>query len=87
VAIIPGKSRFKQVLVIGLVLLIAVACLLFVLENQQLVAVSFLGFSTPLLQVSILGVVSFLLGMIVGGLMVSAIALRFSRKKRLQSAH
>lgn len=86
-AIIPGKSRFKQVLVIGLVMVVAVACLLFVLENQEFVTVSFLGFSAPQLQVSVLVIMSFLVGMIAGGLMASASALRSTRKKRLQAAH
>ncbi|PMZ88104.1 DUF1049 domain-containing protein, partial [Pseudomonas sp. FW215-T2] len=54
-------------MITGLVLLISVACLLFVLENQQLVVVSFLGFSLPQLQISMFGVASFLVGMIFGG--------------------
>ncbi|MDO9327517.1 MAG: LapA family protein [Pseudomonas sp.] len=74
------KSRFKRLAITGLALIVAVACLLFVLENQQLVVVSFFGFSSPQLQVSIFGVVSFLIGMIVGGLMVSAYALRSRRR-------
>ncbi|MNC31991.1 hypothetical protein D3C87_1942110 [compost metagenome] len=52
------------------------------LENQQLVAVSFLGFSSPQLQLSIFGVVSFLVGMIVGGGVVSAYALRVRSRGR-----
>ncbi|WP_092279419.1 lipopolysaccharide assembly protein LapA domain-containing protein [Pseudomonas prosekii] len=79
------KSSFKRLAITGLVLLVAIACLLFVLENQQLVVVSFFGFSSPQLQVSILGVVSFLVGMVVGGLMVSAYALRSWRRGRQAS--
>jgi uncharacterized integral membrane protein len=70
----------------GLVLLVAVACLLFVLENQQLVVVSFFGFSSPELRVSIVGVVAFLAGMIMGGLMVAVFALR-SRRRVRQVSH
>jgi uncharacterized integral membrane protein len=66
----------------GLVLLFAVACLLFVLENQQRVVVSFFGFSSPELRVSIVGVVAFLAGVLVGGLMVAVYALRARRRVR-----
>ncbi|MCP1417743.1 putative integral membrane protein [Pseudomonas laurylsulfativorans] len=72
--------------IIGLILLVAVACLLFVLENQQLVVVSFFGFSSPQLQISIVGVVAFLAGMILGGLMVAVYALR-SRRGVRQVSH
>lgn len=66
------KSRIKRFMITGLVLLISIACLLFVLENQQLVVVSFLGFSSPQLQISMFGVASFLVGMIFGGGIVVA---------------
>lgn len=68
--------------IMGLVLLFAVACLLFVLENQQRVVVSFFGFSSPELRVSIVGVVAFLAGVLVGGLMVAVYALRARRRVR-----
>ncbi|MDI1333065.1 LapA family protein [Pseudomonas sp.] len=80
------ESRFKRFAITGLVLLVAVACLLFVLENQQLVAVSFLGFSSPQMQVSLVGVVAFLVGMIAGGLMTAVYALR-SRRRVRQVSH
>lgn len=81
-----ARSRFVRFAITGLVLLVAVACLLFVLENQQLVVVSFFGFSSPELQVSIVGVVAFLVGMIMGGLMVAVYALR-SRRRVRQVSH
>ncbi|MNI97038.1 hypothetical protein D3C73_1556090 [compost metagenome] len=59
-------------MITGLVLLISIPCLLFVLENQQLVVVSFIGFSSPELQISMFGVASFLVGMIFGGGIVVA---------------
>ncbi len=61
------SSRFKRFVITGFVLFVSIPCLLFVLENQQFVVISFLGFSSPQLQLSIFGVVSFLVGMIVGG--------------------
>jgi|LNAP01.1.fsa_nt_gb uncharacterized integral membrane protein len=76
------SSRFKRFVITGFVLFVSIPCLLFVLENQQLVAVSFLGFSSPQLQLSIFGVVSFLVGMIVGGGVVSAYALRVRSRGR-----
>jgi uncharacterized integral membrane protein len=59
-------------MITGLVLLISITSLLFVLENQQLVVVSFFGFSSPQLQISMFGVASFLMGMIFGGGVVVA---------------
>jgi uncharacterized integral membrane protein len=59
-------------MITGLVLLMSITCLLFVLENQQLVVVSFFGFSSPQLQISMFGVASFLVGMIFGGGVVVA---------------
>jgi uncharacterized integral membrane protein len=50
----------------------SITCLLFVLENQQLVVVSFFGFSSPQLKISMFGVASFLMGMIFGGGVVVA---------------
>nr|WP_283184538.1 LapA family protein [Pseudomonas sp. PMCC200367] len=46
------------------------------LENQKLIVVSFFGFSSPQLQVSIFVLGSFLVGTVVGGLLMSASALR-----------
>ncbi|PYY71627.1 hypothetical protein CRX42_05315 [Pseudomonas jessenii] len=66
------KGRIKRVMITGLVLLMSITCLLFVLENQQLVVVSFFGFSSPQLQISMFGVASFLVGMIFGGGVVVA---------------
>ncbi|PPK38321.1 hypothetical protein CD175_10915 [Pseudomonas laurylsulfatiphila] len=59
-------------MITGLVLLISITSLLFVLENQQLVVVSFFGFSSPQLKISMFGVASFLMGMIFGGGVVVA---------------
>ncbi len=70
------RSRFKRLVITGLLLLISIACLLFVLENQKLIVVSFFGFSSPQLQVSIFVLGSFLVGTVVGGLLMSASALR-----------
>lgn len=70
------RSRFKRFVISSLVLLVSIACLFFVLENQQLVALSFFGFSSPQLQVSIFVIGSFLIGAIVGGLLVFAHTLR-----------
>lgn len=70
------SSRFKRLVITGLVSMVSIACLLFVLENQQLVVVSFFGFSSPSLQVSIFVIGSFLIGMAVGGLLMSAYAIR-----------
>jgi uncharacterized integral membrane protein len=69
-------------MITGLVLLISITCLLFVLENQQLVVVSFFGFSSPELQISMFGVASFLVGMIFGGGIAVAHFLKGKRRGR-----
>ena len=74
-----NKSRFARLVITGLLLLVSIVCLIFVLENRQLIVVSFFGFSSPPLEVSIFGVASFLVGMILGGLMMSAYAIRSRR--------
>lgn len=75
-------NHFKRLLGITLGLLAAAACLLFVLENQQSVEVSFLGFSTPHWPVSVVVILAFLLGMIVGPVIGWLIAARGRRRVR-----
>lgn len=79
-------SRLKRFAITVLILLVVAACLVFVLENQQSVVVSFLGFSSLQLQLSFVGVAAFLFGMIVGGLIAAVYVLRAGRRER-QVAH
>lgn len=63
VKVMRGVKRFVVVLV---VVLAALAVLAFVLENQQGVALSFLGWSTAQMPVAVFVVVALIVGMLIG---------------------
>ena len=56
----------KRVALVLIVLIVALAILAFVLENQQDVALAFLGWSTPELPVSVFVTLALIVGMLVG---------------------
>ena len=58
--------NLKRVLLAVFVLLLILAILAFVLENQQSVSLLFLGWSGPQLPVSVLIVAALLIGMVIG---------------------
>lgn len=58
--------NLKRVLLAVFVLLLILAILAFVLENQQSVSLLFLGWSGPQLPVSVLMVAALLIGMVIG---------------------
>jgi putative membrane protein len=70
-------TRLVQVVV---VLIVAAVCLLFVLENPQTVALSFLGFTGPEWPVSVIALLALLLGLAVGPLIGWFIAMRGRRR-------
>lgn len=59
----------KRVALVLIVLIVALAILAFVLENQQDVALAFLGWSTPELPVSVFVTLALIVGMLVGPFM------------------
>lgn len=59
----------KRVALVLIVLIVALAILAFVLENQQDVALAFLGWSTPQLPVSVFVTLALIVGMLVGPLL------------------
>ncbi|OAE14740.1 hypothetical protein A2T76_23640 [Pseudomonas brenneri] len=59
----------KRVALVLIVLIVALAILAFVLENQQDVALAFLGWSTPELPVSVFVTLALIVGMLVGPLL------------------
>ncbi|WP_204127018.1 lipopolysaccharide assembly protein LapA domain-containing protein [Pseudomonas ogarae] len=61
--------NFKRLALVVLALLVASAIVLFVLENNQPVALLFLGWSAPQLPVSVFVILALLAGMIVGPLL------------------
>jgi uncharacterized integral membrane protein len=58
--------NLKRVLIAVFVLLLILAILAFVLENQQSVTLLFLGWTGPQLPVSVVAVIAFLVGMVIG---------------------
>ena len=58
--------NFKRVLLAVFVLLLILAILVFVLENQQSVSLLFLGWVGPQLPVSLVVVIALLIGMVIG---------------------
>jgi len=57
--------RFKQVVLIVMLLIVALFILTFILENQTKVTISFISFATPEIPLAVLVVVAFVLGLIV----------------------
>lgn len=76
--------NLKRVLLAVFVLLLILAILAFVLENQQSVALLFLGWAGPQLPVSVVLVIALLVGMVIGPV-ISWLLARTSRisRKRL----
>ena len=62
--------RVKRVILVLMFVIIALVVLAFVLENQQQVSLSFLGFSTPETPVSVFVVIAMVVGLIFGPLLV-----------------
>jgi putative membrane protein len=58
--------NFKRVMLAVFVLLLVLAILAFVLENQQSVSLLFLGWAGPQLPVSLVMVIALLFGMVIG---------------------
>ncbi|MDU9029262.1 LapA family protein [Pseudomonas mediterranea] len=62
-------GNFKRLVLVAVALLVAAAIVLFVLENNQPVALLFLGWSAPQLPVSVFVLLALLLGMVFGPLL------------------
>ncbi|AIB35552.1 MULTISPECIES: lipopolysaccharide assembly protein LapA domain-containing protein [Pseudomonas] len=75
-------ARLRRFASIVSVLFFALVVVFFVLENQQGATLSFFGWSTVELPVSVFTLLALLVGMIVG----PAIAVVFGRKKTRQKA-
>jgi uncharacterized integral membrane protein len=73
--------NLKKLLLVLLVLVVVAAVLLFVLENQQGVALVFLGWVGPQLPVSVLVLAALLLGLAVGPVLAAIVVAWRSRLK------
>lgn len=76
--------RVKRVVLVLVALIVALVILGFVLENQQGVALSFLGWTTVQMPVSVFVVVALIIGMLIGPLL--GVGLARSRRHRSTSA-
>lgn len=77
---------FKRALGFALVVILALATLVFVLENQQDTTLAYLGFSTPQLPVSLFVVAAFVLGGLLGLLLGTFVVLRMKSRLKALSA-
>ncbi|KGE68473.1 MULTISPECIES: LapA family protein [Pseudomonas] len=66
----------KRVVLVLMVLVVALVVLAFVLENQQGASLSFFGFATGQLPVSVFVVVAFIVGMLIGPLLSAVVSKR-----------
>ncbi|MCP2071208.1 UNVERIFIED_ORG: putative integral membrane protein [Pseudomonas lini] len=74
--------NFKRLALALLVMLVASAVVLFVLENNQSVALMIFGWGAPSLPVAVLVLGAFLAGLTLGPLLGTYIALRERRRTR-----
>lgn len=61
--------RIKRVIAVLVMLVVALAVLVFVLENQQGTSLSFLGWNTAQVPVAVFVMAALVLGMVIGPLM------------------
>lgn len=77
--------NIKRLLAVLFVLVLAALVLFFVLENQQSVALVLFGWTAPAVPVAVLALVSLLVGLVIGPLLGSYVALRAKRRLRKAS--
>ncbi|HEF4759243.1 TPA: DUF1049 domain-containing protein [Pseudomonas putida] len=75
--------NLKRVLLAVFVLLLVMAILAFVLENQQSVTLLFLGWAGPELPLSVVVVLALLVGMVVGPVIGWFLGRGYVTRKRL----
>lgn len=74
-------GNLKRVVLLGVLLLLAVAILAFMLENQQTVSLFFLGWEGPQLPVAIYVSLALLCGAVIGPLLVTIQKLLKGRRR------
>ncbi|MFJ4195309.1 LapA family protein [Pseudomonas sp. NPDC089534] len=79
--------NFKRMLLGVFALLLVLVVLVFVLENQQSVSLSFLGWAGPQLPIALVMVFALLVGMVIGPVAgwVLGLLSRSSGRRRIQS--
>jgi lipopolysaccharide assembly protein A len=76
-----AMRNLKRVMLVVFVLLLVLAILAFVLENQQSVSLLFLGWSGPQLPVSLVVLSALMLGMVIGPMLHWFLGRTSSRSK------
>ncbi|CAI8863181.1 MULTISPECIES: lipopolysaccharide assembly protein LapA domain-containing protein [Pseudomonas] len=74
--------NLKRLLLVLFVIAVATVILLFVLENQQSVALTLFGWSAPAVPVAVLVVAALLIGLMIGPLLGALLVLRDRRRVR-----
>ncbi|WP_421137069.1 lipopolysaccharide assembly protein LapA domain-containing protein [Pseudomonas sp. NFX15] len=77
-------GRLNRLLLVLLFLALMAFVVLFILENQQAVALVFLGYTSPQLPISVLMLIAILLGLAIGPAMGIWVVLRNHHKRRLK---
>ncbi|MDN7141071.1 DUF1049 domain-containing protein [Pseudomonas sp. JQ170] len=72
--------NLKRLLSVLFVVVVATVILLFVLENQQTVALTLFGWTAPEMPVAVLVVLVLLVGLLIGPLIGAFLALRKRRR-------
>lgn len=72
--------RFVRAVLALIILAVAFAVLTFVLENQQIVSISFMGWGIENVPISIFIAIALIAGMLIGSLFGGALSIRFCRK-------
>lgn len=81
---VKGVSRLNRLLLVLLFLALMAFVVLFILENQQVVALVFLGYTSPQLPISVLMLIAILLGLAIGPAMGIWVVWRNQHKRRLK---
>ncbi|RRV06987.1 LapA family protein [Pseudomonas sp. v388] len=74
---------FKRILLIVVALIVVAVTMVFMLENRQTVALTFMGWSAPDISVAVAIVLALLVGMLIGPVFAWIASLR---RKRVHSA-
>ena len=76
---------FRRIGITVFIISVSLAALVFVLENQQPSSLLFLGFSTPVLPISLYITIALLVGMVIGPLSILAARGVFGFNNRARS--
>lgn len=73
--------NFSRFVFVILILMVGLIAFIFAMENQQPVSLAILGWSSPVLPVSVLVLFAFVLGALGGAVFLEGLRLRKGRKR------